>query len=173
MSYRTRTYIAGAWEEDSDAIEKLYEWNKSDSHLLSFVDVHSFKQARDSSLPCSIKNSLSERMDMCKLFILVVGEKTNTVTKGSCVHCQNYHSWSSFCASGKTQNTKSFIDFECDKAKREFDAGNIKVLVLYNSSRVYKDRCPESLRNIGTHLAMIKDGKWNYMEIKMWILLWN
>lgn len=173
MNYRTKTYIAGAWDEDSDAIEKLYEWNKDDSRKLSFVDVHDFKQARDSSLPCSIKKSLSDRMDMCKLFVLVVGNKTNSVTKGSCVHCANYRSWSSYCSSSKTQNFKSFIDFECDKAKRDFNDGNIKVLVLYNSSYIYKDRCPESLRNIGTHIPMIKDGKWNYNEIKLYFLLWN
>lgn len=28
MYYRTRTYIAGSWDEDDDAISKLYKWKK-------------------------------------------------------------------------------------------------------------------------------------------------
>ena len=31
MNYRTKTYIAGAWDEDSDAIEKLYKKSKEES----------------------------------------------------------------------------------------------------------------------------------------------
>lgn len=27
MTYRTKTYIAGEWDGDSDAIEQLYKWN--------------------------------------------------------------------------------------------------------------------------------------------------
>lgn len=27
-TYRTKTYIAGDWDGDSDAINKLYEWKK-------------------------------------------------------------------------------------------------------------------------------------------------
>ena len=74
--YRTKTYVAGAWTEDQDAIEELYKWNESAKYELSFVNVHDFKSARDGSLNCSIRKSLSERMDMCKHFVLIVGNKT-------------------------------------------------------------------------------------------------
>jgi len=29
MSYRTRTYVAGEWDGDSDAIDQLYKCNTS------------------------------------------------------------------------------------------------------------------------------------------------
>ena len=73
-------------------------------------------------------------MDMCKLFILIVGEKTNSVKEGYCIFCKNYRSWSTCCSSSKLQSNKSFIDFECDRAKRDYYNGKIKILVLYNSS---------------------------------------
>ena len=164
--YRTKTYVAGAWDEDHDAIEQLYRWNQSDYYSFSFVNVHDFKQARDGSKACSIKKSLSDRMDMCKTFILIVGDSTNKVTKGSCVHCNQYRSWSNYCNSYASQTTKSFIEFECDKARREFLNNNIKILVLYNSSYVYKERCPESVRDIGKHIPMKKYGDWDYAAVR-------
>ncbi len=166
MNYRTKTYLAAAWDEDHDAIEKLYSWNDNDYYSLEFRNIHDFKQSRDDSLPCSIKDSLSKRMDMCKLFILIVGEKTNKVTKGFCSHCRNYRSWSAYCSSSKMQGNKSYIDFECDRAKRDYNDGKIKILVLYNSSYVYRDRCPESLRNIGIHQAMKTNGLYDYQKVK-------
>ena len=48
--YRTQTYIAGDWTGDSDLINKLIEWNKSDHYNLHFSDVHTKIQARDTSL---------------------------------------------------------------------------------------------------------------------------
>ena len=56
MVYRTRTYIAGDWTGDRDLIDKLYQWNESNYWGLSFSDAHALTQARDSSLPCSIKD---------------------------------------------------------------------------------------------------------------------
>ena len=29
MRYRTKTYIAGEWSGDNDAVEQLYKWNES------------------------------------------------------------------------------------------------------------------------------------------------
>ncbi len=28
MAYRTRTYISGEWDGDSDAIDQIYKWNE-------------------------------------------------------------------------------------------------------------------------------------------------
>ena len=167
MVYRTKTYIAADWDNDIDAVNQLLKWNESEYYSgIDFVNVHEFIQARDSSYPCSIKQSLSQRMDMCKLFILIVGDKTNSVTKGSCNYCGRYRRLENMCFSNRYQNNKSFIDFECDRAKRDFLAGKIKILVLYNSSYVYKDRCPESLRNIGVHYAMKTNGNYDYQKVK-------
>ena len=167
MNYRTKTYVAAAWDEDHEAIEQLYSWNENDIYSLEFKNVHDFKQSRDNSLPCSIKDSLSKRMDMCKVFILIVGEKTNSVKEGYCIFCKNYRSWSTCCSSSKLQSNKSFIDFECDRAKRDYYNGKIKILVLYNSSYIYKEKCPESLRDIGFHQAMKTNGKYDYLKVKL------
>ena len=61
--YRTRTYIAGDWDHDKDAVDALYWWNDNSRYGLSFLDAHELKQARDTSLNCSIKKSLAERLN--------------------------------------------------------------------------------------------------------------
>ena len=47
MYYRTRTYIAGDWDHDKDAVEALHRWNESSKYGLSFSDAHELKQAKD------------------------------------------------------------------------------------------------------------------------------
>lgn len=164
MTYRTRTYIAGDWTNDKDAINQLYKWNDSDYWGLDFVDVHKFHQSSDGSLDCSIKSSLRERMDTCKTFVLVVGDKTNETTSGSCSNCSSY--FYGTCKKNIATSDKSYIQFECDKAVRD----KLRIIVLYNSTRVNKLKCPESVRNIGVHIPMkiYKDGQlqWNYSLIK-------
>lgn len=167
MAYRTKTYIAGDWTGDKKAIDKLYEWNDSDYWNLSFVDAHELTQARDSSLNCTIKRSLKERMDSSKTFVLVVGNQTNTITAGGCKFCGSYNSWSSYCAKGYSIDYRSYIKYECDKAVE----ASIKLVILYNSTKIEKSKCPESIRNLGTHINMMyvgTDGKtyWNYTKIK-------
>lgn len=167
MLYRTKTYIAADWDGDQDAVNKLHEWNNSDYWSLSFHDAHQLKQARDTSLPCSIKRSLKDRMDASKTFILIVGDHTATVTKGSCHHCISYNSYWKQCAKWGTADFRSFIKYECDKA---FEA-NINIVVLYKSTVVNKNKCPPVLQNVGTHVAMWYRGAdgnvyWNYSAVK-------
>ena len=150
MGYRTKTYIAGDWTGDEAAINKLYEWNDSKKWSLSFTDAHDLTQARDSSLNCSIKRSLKTRMDVSKTFVLIVGDKTCTLTAGGCQLCSSYNSWTYSCARGYTVDYRSFIKYECDKA---VEAG-IKIVVLYNSTFISKNKCPESIRDIGIHVPM-------------------
>ena len=71
MAYRTKTYIAGDWTGDKDAIDKLYQWNTSKYWSLSFTDAHDLTKAKDSSLNCTIKRSLKVRMDASKTFVLI------------------------------------------------------------------------------------------------------
>ena len=171
MAYRTKTYIAGDWTGDKDLIDALYYWNDSDKWALSFVDAHELTQARDTSLPCSIKRSLQERLEASKTFVLIVGENTNILTKGSCQYCSNYSSFSRQCLHGMTVDYRSFIQYECQKADRD----GIKIVVLYNSTIVHKSKCPEVLRSKGQHIAAISwgnDGKrhWDYQSIKKAIM---
>lgn len=64
--YRTRTYIAGDWDNDKDAVDQLHKWNDSNHWSLSFTDAHDLTSSRDSSLNCTIKASLKTRMGCIK-----------------------------------------------------------------------------------------------------------
>lgn len=161
MIYRTKTYIAGDWTGDSDAVNQLYAWDEGDKWKFHFVDAHKQRQCYDTSMPCTIKASLAERMRSSKIFVLVVGNNTSTTRKGSCVYqaCANkfynYFVGEYQCnAIGKTYSTESFIDYECRLAKRAYEQGLMKIVVLYNASTIDKSKCPEILRKIGTHVAM-------------------
>lgn len=167
MAFRDKTYIAGDWDNDFDAIDQIYKWKESNKWSLDFHDAHSMKQARDTSLPCSIKRSLKERMDASKIFVLVVGEHTDNVTKGSCSFCKSYNSYISHCARGYWLDKRSFIKYECDIA---VDAG-IDIVVLYNGTTVDRTKCPLAVRNKGIHIPMAFVGLdreiyWNYYRIK-------
>ena len=156
---RTRTYIAGEWDGDSDAIQQIYKWNEGNKWNFHFVDAHGFKQCYDSSMPCTIKDNLSERMGRTKTFVLVVGNNTKSTRKGSCAYqdCGN-KSFSFMMGTytctvlGKTYSTESFIDYECRLAYRY--RADVKIVVLYNAASIDKSKCPEILRGVGVHKEM-------------------
>lgn len=160
MTYRTKTYIAGDWTGDKDAVDKLHEWNNSKDWSLSFTDAHDLTQSRDSSLNCSIKSSLKVRMEASKTFVLIVGANTKSVRAGSCQYCSK-----DIGECGNYTN-KSYINYECSKAIRD----NLKIVVLYNYASIDKSKCPDSLKNIGTHTAMCyyENGKcyWDYTAVR-------
>ena len=167
MFYRNKTYIAGDWDHDRDAVEQIYKWKKGNKWSLDFHDAHELTQARDTSLPCSIKASLKTRMDASKVFVLIVGDHTNSLTKGSCQFCESYSSFLSYCTRRHAVDRRSFVKYECDKAVE----ANLKIVVLYNSSSVIRSKCPDVVRYKGTHAAMRRkktDGTydWNYEEVK-------
>ena len=166
MAYRTKTYIAADWTGDRDAVEQLHKWNDSKYWSLSFTNAHDLTQARDGSLNCSIKASLSKRLDASKTFVLIVGENTKTVRSGGCQYCNSYNSWTKTCARGYSVDYRSYIEYECDKAVRD----GIKIVVLYNTATVNKTKCPDAVKNTGTHVAMCyrEDGKlyWDYQAVK-------
>ena len=160
MAYRTRTYIAADWTGDRDAIDQLRKWNESNYWSLSFTDAHDLTQARDKSLNCSIKKSLAQRLDISKTLVLIVGTNTRNVRFGSCQYC---NSDNSDCGS---YSNKSYINYECEKAKRD----GLKIIILYNAATVDKNKCPDALKNIGKHVAMCyyQNGTyyWDYNAVK-------
>ncbi len=167
MTYRTKTYIAADWDQDEDAVNQLHKWNNSNHWSLNFHDAHEITKAKDSSLYCSIKSSLKTRMDVSKTFVLIVGDTTNTITKGSCSYCGSYNSWTQSCVRGRSVDLRSFVKFECAKA---IEAG-IKIVVLYKSTVVSKSKCPDAVKNVGTHVAMWYKGSdgqvyWDYNAVK-------
>lgn len=160
------TYIAADWTEDRNAVEQLHRWN-NDEHLgLSFNDAHDLQQARDSSLNCSIKASLAERLDASRTFVLIIGNKTKTTRSGSCQYCGSYNSWTESCARGYSVDYRSYIEYECEKAKRD----NLDIIVFYKSTTVDKSKCPDALKNIGNHQPMcyFENGTlyWDYQNVK-------
>ena len=166
MAYRTKTYLAADWTGDKDAIDQLHKWNDNNYWSLSFTDAHELTQARDSSLNCSIKVSLGERLDVSKTFVLIVGSNTKSLRSGSCSYCDSYNSYTYACARGHSVDYRSYIEYECEKAVRD----DLKLVVLYNATSVDKSKCPDSIKYYGTHVAMcfIKDGQyyWDYETVK-------
>ena len=166
MLYRTRLYLAAEWDGDKDLIDQIHKWKDSDFYSLDFSDAHDLTQARDTSLPCSIKKSLALRMSGAKKFLLIVGEHTNTVTKGSCQYC-SYNTEYGICAKElRSSDYRSFIKYECEKAVKD----GLDIIVLYNSYEVNRSKCPEAVRYKGKHLAAYHyenwTKKWNYLDIK-------
>ncbi len=161
---RIFTYIAADFDHDKNAVDTLHLMR--DNGFIKFRDAHELQQSYDSSLACSIKKSLKYRMDNSYKFILIVGEHTNSVTKGSCQFCDSYNSYTYSCGRGYGVDYRSFIKFECDKALD----GGLSIVVLYNNWKVDRNLCPEAVRSKGTHCQMWKkgaDGKyhWDYVSI--------
>lgn len=167
MTYRTRTYIAAEWDGDSDLVDTLRKWNESEHWGLHFNDAHDLQESRDTSLNCTIKSSLRERLAASKTFVLVVGKNTSSVTAGSCRHCSDYISWCRACKREHSIDMKSYIEFECNYAARNIG----RIIVLYNSVRMDKSKCPLALRDKGIHIPALFRGfdgglHWDYQRIK-------
>lgn len=166
MTRRTKTYIAADWDGDWDAVDRLYAWKNSEHWILDFVDAHELHQARDTSLNCSIKRALAERLNVSKRFVLIVGDKTKNLTAGSCWYCNDYSSLTKSCYRGYAVDYKSYIEFECKKAVRD----GLQIVVLYNSTRVNKSKCPDVLVDAGRHVAMKTSDalgvRWDYHAVK-------
>lgn len=174
LKIHSQTYVAGDWTGDQDAIKRLEEWNESSHWGLHYNDVHKKTRSRDSTLNCNIKESLRKRMKVSKTFVLVVGSDTNGLTAGECRYCPHYMSFMTMpprCSKGYSIDNRSYIKYECDLAIKE----GCKIVVLYNSTRVDKSKCPEVLRGYPTHVAMKKHvttswgagyTEWDYDAVK-------
>lgn len=149
---RNYTYIAADFDHDENAVKHLHWMNYQG--LINFLDAHELQQSNDSSLACSIKKSLKYRMDQSYKFVLIVGTHTDTVTKGGCRLCDSYNSYVKYCAKGYSVDTRSFIKFECDKAVE----ASLKIVVLYNSTTIDDNLCPEAIRWKGVHQKMVYRG---------------
>ena len=165
MLYRTRTYIAADWSGDKEIVDKLHEWNDSDWYALDFSDAHDLTQSRDTSLPCTIKKSLSERLNGSKIFVLIVGSNTKNLTKGACRYCSSYNY--GYCSRHYSVDNRSFIEYECEKAIKD----NLKIVVIYNYANIDKSKCPDCIKSYGIHLPAYyyaNDGKasWNIANIR-------
>ena len=168
---KTIIYIAADWDNDKEVVDKLREWNNSDKYSLDFSDAHDLTQSRDTSLYCSIKSSLSKRLRASKIFILIVGEHTKNLTKGKCSYCEHYNKYNEKCSHNNNLDMDSYIEYECNWAVYY----GLKIIVIYNSNTVDRNKCPIRLKHHGTHIPafqIIEDSsekKWNYEYIKDFI----
>lgn len=175
MRYRTKTYIAADWDGDKDLVDKLYEWNNNRNLALSFVNVHEVTQCSDDTLNCNIKKSLRQRLNITKTFVLIVGEKTASLRSGKCCCCNYYQSFLTIepkCNKGYHIDNRSYVQYECEMAVKDFDDGLLKnIVVIYNGMVIPdKTKCPEVIRRKGTHIGSDcyndRGGLcWNYFEI--------
>lgn len=164
MIYRTRTYIAADWDNDKEAVDILTKWNKSNHWGLSFGDAHELSKClSDDTNNCNIKKNCSQNLDHSKHFVLIIGEKTKSLRAGYCSYCKSFR----YCSYTYKTN-KSFIEFECDYAKRN----KLPIIILYNSTYVDKRKCIDSVKDIAIcHVPMIYRGTdnqlyWDYYGIK-------
>lgn len=104
-------------------------------------------------------------MRITKTFVLVVGDKTDSLRSGACSTCSAHNSYWGSCSRGHEVDNKSYVQYECALAK----SAGIKIVVLYNSTKVDRNKCPESLRYIGTHIPMVTyERDWNGNTKLVW-----
>jgi len=70
LSYRNKTYVAFA-SEDIHYYRLMTAWRASEHIDFDFVNAHDVYQARDSSLPATIKRRLRERLNDTKQVVLL------------------------------------------------------------------------------------------------------
>lgn len=166
--YRTRTYIAADFDNDRDAVDQLEKWNNNNDLALTFSNAHDLQCSRDTSLYCTIKKSLAYRMSGSKLFVLIVGDHTDTISKGGCQFCNSYNSYTQSCARRHHIDYRSYIKYECDLAIK----AHLPIIVLYNDTQVHCEKCPKSVRYLGVHTQMVyydyqsHQYYWDYQAVK-------
>lgn len=163
--YRTKTYIAADWDNDKDVLEVFEDWKENNNLSFDYRDAHELIVSRDSSLKCSIKKSIREKIKASKKFVLIVGEKTKNLTNGSCHLCDKYiRLWKEICIKNYNVDFRSYIEYECEMAVKD----DIEIVVLYKSDRIEKNYCPEILQDKGHHAPMYKKNttEWDYQIIK-------
>ncbi|MGO8171520.1 TIR domain-containing protein [Rhizobium ruizarguesonis] len=118
MAYRNKTYICFDGDTDMRYYRLMTAWAENERFNFDFHNAHDLNTARDSSLEESIKRQLRERFANSKLLIVLIGEKTRTLTK--------------------------FVKWEMEVALR---LGLPIVGVNINGSRQKDDRCPPAIRD--------------------------
>lgn len=81
MVYKTKMYVAFDGDKDMKYYNTLKMWSDNNRIDFSLNNAHDLKQARDTSLPESIKRSLRDRIRASKMMILIVGKETHHHTK--------------------------------------------------------------------------------------------
>lgn len=119
-------------------------------------------------------------MKLCKKFILIVGSDTDNLKSGACFQCFLYKkpdlsTLFPSCYLNHNVDNRSYIQYECEMAKFDYDNNDIDIVVLYNSINENRSLCPEPLRWVGNHAPMKKKVtdylgnthyEWDYENVK-------
>ena len=81
MPYRNKVYVAFDADRDIHYYRLMKAWKQNDYTDFNFYDAHDLKQSRDSSMKSTIINSLRDRINISKMFVLLVGERTKYLRK--------------------------------------------------------------------------------------------
>jgi hypothetical protein len=176
LNNRNRTYLSGDWESDADLLYQLVQWNEEGNWGLSFIHVQDEMEPLSNCLYCTIKRLLEEQMSVSKSFVLIVGKRTKRLRDGSCGRCKEHvksmiTSKRFKCRHEKDYDIRGYVQYECDLARKRYDLGKIKIIILYNFDSILLDYCPESLIEVGVHLPVYTRNEfgtldWNYEAIK-------
>jgi DNA-directed RNA polymerase subunit RPC12/RpoP len=175
LNYRTRIFLAGDWEGDAEVLHQLIQWNKDENWGLSFIHDQDEMYSLSNCLYCTMKRLLEEQMSVSRTFVLVVGSKTKRLREGSCGRCKEHvkamiTSKRTKCRHENNYDTRGYIQFESELARKLYDEGKISIVVLYNSNRIIENDCPESLIGVGRHIPVFINDEygvvgWNYEAI--------
>lgn len=118
MAYRNKTYICFDGDNDMSYYRLMQAWKDNENIDFNFHNAHDLNTARDSSQEESIKRQLSERFANSKELIVLIGEKTQYLTK--------------------------FVKWEMEVALRL----KLPIIgINLNGSRQRDDRCPSAIWN--------------------------
>lgn len=81
MAYRNKTYVCFDGDTDIHYYRLMQAWRQNDRSPFNFYDAHDLNTARDSSLDSSIKRQLRERLRATKVFVVLIGARTQYLYK--------------------------------------------------------------------------------------------
>ena len=81
MPYRNRVYVAFDGDRDIHYYRLMKAWKQKNYTDFNFHDAHDLKQSKDSSMKRTIIRSLQGRINISKMFVLFVGERTKYLRK--------------------------------------------------------------------------------------------
>lgn len=126
MSYKNKTFVSFDGDTDMSYYRLMEAWKQNDNIAFNFYNAHDLNSARDTSTEESIKAQLMERMRNTKVFVLLVGEKTQYLYK--------------------------FVRWEIEQAVSR----NLPIIAVnLNGKRsMDKDRCPPLLKDeLAVHIS--------------------
>lgn len=81
MAYRNKTYIAFDGDNDMQYYRVMTAWASNRFIDFDFYDAHELNYSHDWAQTESIKRQLHERLENSKLFILLIGNSTQRLTR--------------------------------------------------------------------------------------------